>query len=142
MEKNQHLIHATDMLLSLAAKLPDNLMLDAKDAEGIFTFALLQRLSDEQLANLRKAANFYKYINVFLYFYIRYVKDDEDYVFEAMDIDHTAVEAMDIEHTAVEFKDFKNFDFEKIICILFNEKLPPALIPNGHYVTVTLVVKA
>lgn len=123
MAKNLHSIHANDMLLSLAVKLPNNLMLDAEDVEGIFTFNLLLRLNDKQLEDLKKQANLQKDENVFLYFYIRHEGSHE---------------------ASVEFNDFESFDFKQIRKIIFNGNTAPLLsysdLAPVHYVSVTLVV--
>lgn len=123
MAKNQHSIYANDMLLSLAIKLPNNLMLDAEDVEGIFTLNFLLRLSDEQLEDLKKASALQKDENVFLFFYTQHQGQSEH---------------------AVELKDFEGFDLSKVIEINFNGKTAPLLshsyLPPVHYVSVTFVV--
>ena len=123
MAKNQHSISATDMLLSLAKKFPENLMLDTEDAEGLFTLCFLLRLSPEQLANLKEAMEFHKDENVFLFFYVQRQGQSEH---------------------AVELKDFEGFDFSKVIKINFNGNTAPLLyysdLPPVHYVSVTFTL--
>lgn len=123
MAKNLHSIHATDVLIPLAEKLPDNLMFDAEDAEGRFTFAFLQRLSDEQLAELKEAAELHKDENVFLFFYTRHQGKCEP---------------------VVELKNFESFDLSKILGISFNGHTAPLLsysdLPPIYYVSVTFDV--
>ena len=123
MAKNQHSISATDMLLSLAKKFPENLMLDTEDAEGLFTLCFLLRLSPEQLANLKEAMEFHKDENVFLFFYIRHKEKPEE---------------------SVELKGFEGFDLSKVIETNFNGKTAPLLshsyLDPVHYVSVTFTV--
>ena len=115
MAESQHLIHATDMLLSLAAKLPDNLMLDAKDTKGTFTFAFLQRLSDEQLAKLKKEASLHRNEAVCINFYTRCKGKHQP---------------------IVELKDFENFNFNKVLKIRITGKAGPF---NCIFVTFVVV---
>lgn len=116
MANNQNLMYATDMLLSLAAKLPEKLMIHA--SEETFTIAFLQRLTDEQLSALNEAVNLHEVENVFLY------------VYTVSRINHKVYS---------DFTDLINFDFKKIHSIIFNEEKASMSIPNC-YVPVALVV--
>ena len=123
MSKNLHSIYAIDMILSLADKLPNNLMLDSEDMEGAFTLNFLFRLSNEQLEDLKEQANLQNDENVFLFFYVQHQGQSEH---------------------AVELKDFEGFDLSKVIKINFNGNTAPLLyysdLPPVHYVSVTFTL--
>lgn len=116
MAGNEHLMYATDMLISLAKKLPENLMIHA--SEETFTIAFLQRLTDEQLSALNEAVNLHEVENVFLY------------VYTVSKLNHKVYS---------DFTDLTNFDFERIDSIIFNEEKASMSIPNC-YIPVALVV--
>lgn len=126
--KSYNTMAAKDMLFSLANKLPQNLVVDAVNEHGMFTAALLLRLKEENLCDLRKEARKHKNNPVFLFFFKVSEKElGKKAPFEVRD------------------SEFTTFDFSKVVNVLFNGSTAPLLDHNylaaTHYVSVTLVVK-
>jgi len=119
---------ARDMLLSLANKLPDNLLLDAVNSHGIFTASFLLRLKEENLCDLRKEARKHGNESVFLFF------------FKVSEKELGKKAPFEVKET-----EYDTFDFSKVSDVLFNGSTAPLLEHNYlhamHYVSVTLVVK-
>ena len=119
-------MYAKEMLISLANKLPENLLLDAVNEHGMFTATVLLHLTEAQLCDLRKEARLHKTDNVFLFFYSVSEKN------------------LGKQHAA-EVKDFTTFDFSKVVDIQFNGSCAPLLQHNYlkpiHYVSTTFVLK-
>lgn len=121
--KEYELISIRDRLLLLALKLPKKLMIHTDASEGTFTIDFLNRLTDEQLADLNKAVNLHEVEDVFLYFYMR--REGK-------------------RMPTIELNEFENFDFGRVlettingntVSLIEREDLPPT-----HYVSVTFHV--
>ena len=125
--KNLNIISAKDALISLASKLPDNLLLDAVNEEGQFTMAFLLRLNDVLLNKLKEEAEKQDKKNFFLFFY-------------------SVPEEKVGKEVPCEVKNFSTFDFSKVKSISFNGSTAPLLpkrdYPPIYYVSVTLVLKS
>ena len=118
-------MNARDMLVSLAKKLPENLLIDAVNEQGMFTAYFLLRLKEEHLCDLRKAARI-KGEDFFLFFYSISEKNKGK------------------QHPA-EVKDYTTFDFSKLVDVEFNPSTVNLLLYRDlapiPYVSVTLVFK-
>lgn len=126
MKKSFNTIFARDALISLANKLPENLVLDSMNAEGSFTINFLLQLAEEQLCDLRKEARKQKNENFFLFFY-------------------SVTEGKEPKSLPTEVKNFSTFDFSKVKSISFNGNTSPYLPYRNwspiHYVSVTFTLK-
>lgn len=126
MMNSMNTMTARDMLVSLANKLPENLLIDAVNEEGRFSAAFLLQLNDEQLSELRKEAKKQEKKNLFLFFY-------------------SVPEEKAGKEAPYEVKNFSSFDFSKVVKVSFNGSTAPFLkyrdFPPVHYVSVTFVLK-
>lgn len=119
--KNYNAVFARDVFLSLANKLPMNLMLDSVNSQGKFTIKFLSCLSEQEIKALRKECE-KKTENVFLLFYT---------------IEENSISC------PKELRNFSNFDWNKIISIRFNGDTCPYAFGEDfvHYVSVVIGLK-
>ena len=123
--KSMNTMNAKDMLVSLASKLPENLLIDAVNEQGMFTASFLLRLKEEQLCDLRKAAR-EKREDFFLFFYSISEKNKG-------------------KQHATEVRNYTTFDFSKVVDVEFSSSTVNLLLYRDlapvPYVSVTLVLK-
>lgn len=126
LKKNTTTVSAKDMLISLANKLPENLLLDAVNEHGLFCMEFLLWLNECQLSALREEAKKHADEDIFLFFY-------------------SIPENNSGKKVPVEVKNLSSFDFSKVLSINFNGNTLPALkhsmLPPVYYVSVTFVLK-
>lgn len=123
MTKNYNTAKATDILVSLANKLPENLLVDSVNDKGKFSLNFLLRLTDNQLVSLKEEAS----------------KKKSDFL-----LDFATIE-LESDTCPNELRNFSDFNWEKVYEIKISGDTCPYQ-PNIHskcvdYVCVTFVLK-
>ncbi len=123
MTKNLNTARATDLLISLASKLPENLVVDTVNEKGNFSLSCLLRMTDEQLFTLKEEAN----------------KKKETVLLDFATIESGSTSCPD------ELRNFSDFDWNKVGEIRISGDTCPYL-PNIYsqpidYISVIFVIK-
>lgn len=122
MTKNYNTIKATDALVSLVNKLPENLLVDSVNDKGKFSLNFLLRLTDNQLVSLKEEAS----------------KKKSDFLLDFATIESESKACPD------ELRNFSDFDWDKVLEIRISGDTCPYQ-PNIHseaidYISVIFVM--
>lgn len=122
MTRNLNTIKATDALVSLVGKLPENLLVDGINEYGKFSISFLLRLTDEQLLVLKNEA----------------AKKKADFILHFTTIKSGSTACPD------PLTDFTKFDWEKVVEIKMNGYTCPSLdyhdLDEIDHVSIILVI--
>ena len=122
--KNLNSLRVRDLLISLADKLPKNLMADAINEHGKFSIEFLLKLTNEQLEHLNSECSKFKKDLVFLDF---------------------AQKPNGATYTPTEVKDYSNFNWNNVIDIIINGDTCPTirshLTEPIYYVSIVFIMK-
>lgn len=129
MQKHYNIVSAKDIFISIAEKLPENLMVDAVSAHGLFAIEFISRLNDEQLAELEKATEKQGFPN----------KSNEK---KPVFLEFSTVQEGS-SSCPIELKQFSNFDWDKVSKIKINGNTVPFLYskssPELNYIQIVFV---
>lgn len=124
MQKSFNTIAARDILISCANKLPENLLIDALNQQGMFSITFLLRLTEDQLDCLNKEIAKKRKKQVFL-------------EFSTVQENSTAC--------PIELKDFDHFDWAEVCQIKMSGDTSPYQrsihTEAYHYISVVFVLK-